>query len=58
MRCIQCARALMRSSLWATENKPTDLPSPGQILKEIQNGDFNAEAYDSDWPERYKKDLW
>lgn len=48
----------MRSSLWATENKPTDLPSPGQILKEIQNGDFNAEAYDSDWPERYKKDLW
>ncbi len=33
---FQCARALMRSNLWATANQSTDLPSPGQILKEIK----------------------
>ncbi|MGK0271966.1 MAG: putative pyridoxine 5'-phosphate oxidase superfamily flavin-nucleotide-binding protein, partial [Cocleimonas sp.] len=55
---FQCARALMRSKLWEDKVEDLDLPTPGSILKEITNGSFDAEAYDSSWPERYKKSLW
>ena len=55
---FQCARALMRSKLWEDKVEDLDLPTPGLILKEITNASFDAEAYDSSWPERYKKSLW
>jgi len=55
---FQCARALMRSKLWQSGDQSSGLPTPGSILKEITNGIFDGEAYDSSWPDRYKKSLW
>ncbi|MBV2119972.1 MAG: pyridoxamine 5'-phosphate oxidase family protein [Candidatus Thiodiazotropha sp. (ex Ctena orbiculata)] len=55
---FQCARALMRSNLWGSGDQSSGLPTPGSILNEITSGVFDGEAYDSSWPERYKKELW
>ncbi len=55
---FQCARALMRSRLWTSGDESEDLPSAGQILKEMTSGKVGGESYDRDWPERAKKSLW
>ena len=55
---FQCARALMRAKLWQSGDQSAGLPSPGAILEEISNGTFDADSYDSSWPERAKKSLW
>ncbi|MEO0343202.1 MAG: pyridoxamine 5'-phosphate oxidase family protein [Pseudomonadota bacterium] len=53
----QCARALLRSGLWGDHAKP-DLPSPGDILKEMSGGTFDGASYDADWPGRAEKSMW
>jgi PPOX class probable FMN-dependent enzyme len=55
---FQCARALMRSELWQSGDQTSGLPTPGSILKEITNGVFDGDNYDSSWPDRYQKSLW
>ena len=55
---FQCARALIRSKLWQSEDQSSGLPTPGSILKEITNGVFDGETYDSNLPDRYKTSLW
>tara|TARA_R110000764_G_scaffold232896_1_gene325532 strand:- start:268 stop:873 length:606 start_codon:yes stop_codon:yes gene_type:complete len=55
---FQCARALMRSELWQSGDQTSGLPTPGSILKEITNGEFDGDTYDSSWPDRYQKSLW
>ena len=52
---FQCAKAFMRSRLWAGE--APDVPTAGQFLKEAQ-GDFDAEDYDASYVERAKGILW
>lgn len=42
---FQCAKALMRSGLWAVETSP-DVPTAGDFLKE-QEASFDAEEYDA-----------
>lgn len=56
---FQCARALMRADLWNPLQQVAkgDLPTPGQIMQEIQEG-FDGSAYDSDWPQRAEKSMW
>ena len=54
----QCARALMRAGLWETGNRPEGLPTVGDMLNEITNGNFDGRAYDEEWPERARKSLW
>jgi len=56
---FQCARAIIRAGLWDEANKvdPRSLPTPGQILKEIQSS-FDGDAYDTAWPERAKASMW
>lgn len=56
---FQCARAIMRSRLWEAEAMvaPGSLPTPGQILQEIQTS-FAGEAYDQGWSERAKSSMW
>ncbi len=56
---FQCARAVMRAGLWDKDKWPdiSNLPSAGDILK-AQVGDFDAETYDKEWPERAKKSMW
>lgn len=52
----QCQKALHRSRLWDPEAFATreEVPTAGAMLKATVGGDFNAEAYDSDYPEDRK----
>ena len=54
---FQCAKALMRSSLWASGDESGLLPTPGQFLKEMK-ADFDGEAYDKAYPARARKIMW
>ena len=57
---FQCKKALARSDFWnpETQSKPEDLPSAGEMLRSALNGDFDAETYDSEYPERMKKTIY
>lgn len=55
---FQCARALMRSDLWAGEDHSHGLPSPGEILSGMTDGTVGGPGYDAEWPERAKKSMW
>ena len=54
----QCAKALLRSELWAGGDQSAGLPSVGAILAEMTSGDIDGEAFDSDWPARAEKTMW
>lgn len=54
----QCARALMRSGLWSGEPAPEDLPSAGDILAEMTEGEEGGAPYDQAWPKRAAETLW
>lgn len=54
---FQCAKALMRSKLWANDQQGIDVPTAGQFLQEVTE-DFDAEAYDSGYGEYAKPRMW
>jgi PPOX class probable FMN-dependent enzyme len=56
----QCQKALARSRLWEADAQipRTDLPSAGQMNKQFHDGDFDAEAYDRDYPQRMKDTMY
>jgi uncharacterized protein len=54
----QCARALIRSALWTAGDQSQDLPSVGDMLREITEGRIDGKAYDSDWPGRAALTMW
>lgn len=54
----QCARALMRSGLWSDRDKNEALPTPGQILAEMTDGEEGGALYDEAWPARAIKSMW
>lgn len=54
----QCARALMRSGLWRGQDAEGPLPSPGDILTEMTQGEIDGAAYDAEWPARAAKTMW
>ncbi len=54
----QCARAILRAGLWASGDESRDLPTIGDMLKEMTSGAFDGATYDRDWPERAKSTLW
>ena len=53
----QCPKAILRSHLWdPTRFQPgCDLPTGGQILQAIQGDSFDAQAYDRERDERYRR---
>ncbi len=55
---MHCAKAFMRSKLWAPEShiNASDFPSMGQILKDQMKSDAPAESR-SDMIQRYRQDL-
>ncbi|MBM2576163.1 pyridoxamine 5'-phosphate oxidase family protein [Jannaschia sp. Os4] len=53
----QCARAVMRAELWGGVPAP-DLPTPGDILSEMTEGDIDGAAYDAAWPARAAMTMW
>ncbi len=57
---FQCARAIVRSGLWAAEAQvnPNSLPSPGAMLAAISGDAVGGESYDKAWPERAAATLW
>ncbi len=56
---FQCQKALARSRLWESETQieRSTLPSAGDMVKAIK-ADFDAAAYDADYPERMKKTIY
>jgi PPOX class probable FMN-dependent enzyme len=56
---FQCARALLRSRLWAAETQfeRGDLPSAGEMTRGA-NPDFDAGDYDAELPGRQAKTLY
>ncbi|OFW28907.1 MAG: hypothetical protein A3H97_23190 [Acidobacteria bacterium RIFCSPLOWO2_02_FULL_65_29] len=56
----QCAKALVRSRLWAGEAQlpRSALPSTGQILEQITNKAIDAAEHDKGYPERVKQTIY
>jgi uncharacterized protein len=54
----QCARALIRSAIWTSGDQSAGLPTPGQILASLTDGEVGGDAYDQAWPERAKATMW
>jgi PPOX class probable FMN-dependent enzyme len=56
----QCPKALVRSKLWdaSLHRDPSELPTPGQILADITNGDFDGATYDATYPERIRTTIY
>ncbi len=57
---FQCQKAIVRSQLWnpATQIPRSALPTAGQILQEISNGEFDGDAYDKGYPEYMKGTIY
>lgn len=55
---FQCARAILRSQLWAPTDKPQGLPTAGQILAAVGEGSFDGVAYDEALPARQRATLY
>lgn len=53
----QCAKALMRSEIWTRPPTP-GLPTIGEILAEVSQGDMGGAAYDAGYPEYAKPRMW
>ena len=54
---FQCAKAIMRSGLWSSEDESGALPSAGAFLREAKEG-FDAETYDAGYPAYAKGRMW
>lgn len=54
---FQCAKALMRSRLWLADDESAGLPTAGEFLKEVDES-FDAETYDSGYPEYARERMW
>ena len=54
----QCARALMRAGTWTAGDQSGDLPSFGDILSEMTQGEIDGHAYDEEWGARAEKTMW
>ena len=53
----QCSKAILRSHLWDSDRfiSQSDLPSNGQIARAINGSDFDADAYDTERADRYRR---
>lgn len=53
----QCSKAFLRSHLWDPERflDPAAMPTGGQVLRAIQGEQFNADQYDEERAERYRR---
>ncbi len=54
---FQCAKALMRSGLWAGTAAPPDVPTAGAFLREVDET-FDAESYDAGYPDHARDRMW
>ncbi len=54
---FQCAKALMRSNLWTSQDESDRVPTAGEFVRE-RDKEFDAEAYDSGYADYAKPRLW
>ena len=54
---FQCAKALMRSALWTSEDESDRVPTAGQFIRELTDG-FDSEAYDAGYADYAKDRMW
>lgn len=54
----QCARALLRANIWGGAHDSATLPTIGQIMAEITDGEEGGAAYDDAWAVRAAKTMW
>ncbi|MCV3272178.1 pyridoxamine 5'-phosphate oxidase family protein [Roseobacter sinensis] len=54
----QCARAMMRAELWRGVGRAADVPTVGQILAEVSDGEEGGAPYDAAWSARAAKTMW
>ena len=54
----QCAKALMRSTLWQPDPALETLPTAGAFNREFMDGEFDADAYDSGYAEYARPRMW
>ncbi len=57
---FQCSKALVRSRLWdpAAQIERSELPSTGEMIADLIDKPFDAEAYDRGYPEHMKKTIY
>ncbi|MFO0939769.1 MAG: pyridoxamine 5'-phosphate oxidase family protein [Pirellulales bacterium] len=55
---FQCARALIRSSLWDSPTRLGQVPTAGEMLAAVSNDTVGGQAYDAELPERTRKTLY
>ena len=57
---FQCARAIVRSHLWKPDQYPDieKLPTIGQMLADLSEGEVGGESYDREWAQRASRTLW
>ena len=54
---FQCAKALMRSALWTSDDESKHVPTAGEFVRE-QFAEFDAEGYDKGYAEYAKDRMW
>ena len=54
----QCARALIRSGLWTVGDQSAGVPTVGDMLRDVTQGDYDGAAYDDAWPARAASSMW
>jgi len=55
---FQCARAMIRSGLWQPVSAPADVPTAGQMLAALTQGEVGGEPYDRELPQRQRSTLY
>ncbi len=57
---FQCQKALVRSRLWDPDTRIDRkmLPSTGQMIQALSKSDFDGASYDSEYPERMKREIY
>lgn len=56
----QCQKAIVRSRLWDPELHvvKSELPTVGEMMERLSNGEFDGKAYDAEYPERMKRTIY
>ncbi|QPM90679.1 pyridoxamine 5'-phosphate oxidase family protein [Pseudooceanicola algae] len=55
---FQCARAMARARIWSGEDESADLPTAGEILAAMTDGEEGGASYDSTWDARAARTMW
>jgi hypothetical protein len=54
---FQCAKALMRSGLWAVRDAAPDVPTAGAFLAEADTG-FDGDGFDANYLRSSTETMW